>query len=295
VNVSTTKQLRTIRGAVGALLLLLCAAASAAPKHMLFRARGPHGATVYLLGSVHLLSPDAGKLPSEVDSAFAHAKTLAFETSIDTLTLRGPEMLARAKFTDGATLRSTLSPAAVAKLDTVLKAYNLTVDQLNGFKPWFVSVVMSQLVMQRAKFQAQYGVDLQLNTRAHQAGKTIVGLEPVDVQLGLFDAIAPADQERLILERTSPDSAARQLLKIKDAWLVGDMATLDSILNKRTPEGERLFALMVTNRNKSWMPKIDSLLNGKDNALVVVGAAHLVGKHGILEMLRAKGYTIEQL
>jgi uncharacterized protein YbaP (TraB family) len=265
------------------------------PKHLLYRATGSHGATVYLLGSVHLLTAEAGKLPPEVDTAFAHAKTIAFETSLDTVMLRAPELLARGRYANGATLRSSLSPAGIAALDTVLPAYGLTVDQMNGFKPWFVSMLLSQLVMQRSNFQAQYGVEIQLNTRAHEAGKTIIGLESVDVQLGLFDSISPSDQERMLLDGGMPDSASRELLRIKDAWLAGDADRIDSIMNRRTPGSANLIATLVTRRTLSWMPAILGLLDGKDDALVVVGAGHIVGPQGIVALLRAKGYTIEQL
>src|SRR5437899_7546924 len=80
--------------AVAASLGLHVPAPRLAPaKHMLFKVRGPNGATVYILGSVHLLSPDAGKLPPEIDSAFAKAKTVAFETSIDSVQMRAQELL----------------------------------------------------------------------------------------------------------------------------------------------------------------------------------------------------------
>ena len=64
-----------------------------------------------------------------------------------------------------------------ARLDTVLKSYGMTVEQVNGFKPWFVSMLLAQNVMQRAHYESKYGVDMQLNARAHSANKTIVGLE----------------------------------------------------------------------------------------------------------------------
>src|SRR4051794_39767943 len=67
------------------------AVARPADRQMMFRVRGPKGATVFLLGSVHLLSPEAGKLPATVDSAFDRAKTVAFETSLDTLQARAME------------------------------------------------------------------------------------------------------------------------------------------------------------------------------------------------------------
>jgi uncharacterized protein len=285
---------RTLR--MTACLFTFGAAAFAqAPKHMLYRVRGPHGATVYLLGSVHLLSPEASALPAVVDSAFAHATVLALETNLDSVMTRAPELLAKAQLANGATLRSSLSSAGAARLDTILRSYGLTIDQLNGFKPWFVSMVMSQVVMQRANFQAQYGVDVQLNARAHEAGKPVMGLESVEFQLGLFDSISPADQERMVLETEAPDSAAHELTRIKDAWLAGDGAKLDSLMNTRPAGSEGLYDLLVTRRNKAWIPKLVELVDGHDDALVVVGAAHLVGKEGVIELLRAKGYTVEQL
>jgi uncharacterized protein len=279
-----------------------CRAAEPAPapqvateKHMLFRVRGPDGATVFLLGSVHLLSAEAGKLPGAVDSAFAHAKTVAFETSFDSLQLRAMELVMRGRYANGATLRSSLSPAGIARLDTVLQSYGLTVDQVNGFKPWFVSLLLMQTVMQRANFQAQYGVDMQINARAHTDKKAIVGLEPVDTQLGLFDSISPADQEQMVLKSSGPDSSSRVLTKIKDAWMTGDVRALDDLLNQGLEDAPGLFAKLVTDRNAAWIPKIEQMVKSKDDALVVVGAGHLVGKQGLLEMLRAKGYTVDQM
>src|SRR5215203_5177204 len=83
-----------------------CCAAQEAPaqRHMLFRVTGPNGASVFLLGSVHLLSAEAGKLPAVVDSAFARSKTVAFETSFDSLQQRAMEMVMRGRYSNGATL-----------------------------------------------------------------------------------------------------------------------------------------------------------------------------------------------
>ena len=264
-------------------------------KHMLFRVRGSTGATIYLLGSVHLLTPEAGILPPEVDSAFAHAKTVTFETSLDTVQMRAGEMMVRGRYPAGATLRSSLTPAGVAKADSVLKLYGLGIDQVNGFKPWMVSVVMTQLAIQKAQFAAQYGVDIQLNARAKQAGKPVMGLESVEFQFGLFDRIPAADQERMLTGAAGPDSAARILTKIKDAWFQGNAPGLDSLLNTASNESPAFFQIMVSDRNKNWIPKIEQLLKGTDDALVVVGAAHLVGKEGVLALLQAKGYKIDQM
>jgi uncharacterized protein len=264
-------------------------------KHMLYRVSGPNGATVYLLGSVHLLSADAATLPPEVDSAFAHAKTLTLETSLDSAMKRGPELLTRGRYADGQTLRQTLSPAAAAKTDSMLHLYGLSLDQVNGFKPWLVSMLMAQMALQKMGFQSQYGVDMQLNARAKQAQKPVLGLESVDFQLGMFDALSPAAQEHLLTDSDAPEAAAKQLAAIRDAWSSGDARALDSLINRRMGDAPEILDAMLVSRNRAWIPKLETLINGSDDALVVVGAGHLVGKQGVVEMLRAKGYRIEQM
>jgi hypothetical protein len=250
---------------------------------------------VFLLGSVHLLSAEAGQLPPAVDSAFDRAKTVAFETSFDSLQMRAMELMTRARYTNGATLRSSLSPAGAARLDTVLKSYGMTVEQVNGFKPWFVSMLLMQSVMQRAHYEAKYGVDMQLNARAHSANKTIVGLESAEMQLGMFDSLSPAEQEKMVLTANGPDSSSRVLTKIKDAWITGDVGALDDLVNQGLKDVPTLFTKLVVDRNAAWIPKIEQMVKSKDDALIVVGAGHLVGKHGVVELLRAKGYTVDQM
>jgi hypothetical protein len=265
-----------------------------AAKHILYRVHGPHGATVYLLGSVHLLTPEAGKLPPVVDSAFAHSRTIAFETSIDSLKMRALEIATLARLPGGATLRTVLSPATAQHTDSILHLYGLTLDQVAAFKPWFVDLLMTQLVLQKAGFQADYGVDMQLNARAHEVGKPVIGLESVDFQMHLFDSLAPSDQERMLMQAKGPTETAAELTAMKDAWLAGNAARLDSLLNASGASAE-YYDTFVYRRNRSWIPEVEALINGTNDALVVVGAAHLVGANGVVELLRTKGYVVEQL
>ncbi len=107
--------------------------------------------------------------------------------------------------------------------------------------------------------------------------------------------MTPAEQEQMLVMSSPPDSSTENLLKIKDAWLAGNTVMLDSMLNKSMMEAPAIFNKIVVQRNKSWIPRLDAMLQGTDDALVVVGAAHLVGKQGVVEMLKAKGYTVEQM
>lgn len=265
------------------------------PEHMLFRVTGGAGATVYVLGSVHLLPEELGKLPWEIDSAFARAKTVAFETSLDTLQMRGLELFTRAKLPAGTTLKDVISAKTYAGLEALAPDYSINFQQLTSFKPWMVSLAFTQAIVTRAKFKPQYGVDMQLNQRAKTAGKRVVGLEPVEFQLQIFDKLSIADQEVMLASQLiSPDSAVRSLLTLTNAWASGDTATVNRTLNASMLKSPTLFALFLIDRNLSWMPSIEALLNGRDDALVVVGTAHLVGSQGVLELLRRKGYRVER-
>jgi len=56
-----------------------------------------------------------------------------------------------------------------------------------------------------------------------------------------------------------------------------------------------MYGRLLVNRNRTWFPTLDALLKRTGRAFVVVGAAHLVGPDGLISLLRAKGYTVEQM
>jgi uncharacterized protein YbaP (TraB family) len=83
--------------------------------------------------------------------------------------------------------------------------------------------------------------------------------------------------------------------KLVEAWRTGDAPTVERIVLAELKPEPQLYQRLLAGRNRNWMPKIDALLLRKGHALIVVGAAHLVGADGLIAMLKAKGYTVEQL
>ncbi|MBW1770958.1 MAG: TraB/GumN family protein [Deltaproteobacteria bacterium] len=65
-------------------------------------------------------------------------------------------------------------------------------------------------------------------------------------------------------------------------------------MNISFKEHPDIYDRFVVERNKKWIPKIEPLINQDGNAMVIVGAGHLVGTKNLLDLLRAKGYRIEQ-
>jgi len=251
--------------------------------------------TVYLLGSIHVLSPDVYPLPAVLDSAFTDAERVVFEADLDSLMQRGGELLMRATFAEGRTLKSELSPATYALLEEKLTGFGVPIAQLQRFEPWFVGMMLTQLSAQKAGLKAEYGIDMHFKTRAQQAGKALGALESVDFQLGLFDGLAPSDQDAFLRSSLAGiDTAAKTFEAMKAAWRSGNGAALDRMMHESMAKYPRVYAAMLTDRNLRWLPQIEAMLQGRDDVLVVVGSAHLVGKDGVVEMLRAKGYTVTQ-
>ena len=86
-----------------------------------------------------------------------------------------------------------------------------------------------------------------------------------------------------------------EMQEITGAWRHGDATRLAALLSTEYSDFPTLYKPLVSDRNRHWLPQVEQLLHGNDNALVVVGALHLVGQGGMLELLRHKGYTITQL
>jgi len=101
------------------------------------------------------------------------------------------------------------------------------------------------------------------------------------------------ESEFILYSLADFEQAAESIEIIVAAWRAGDMAGLEALfvddMRERSPA---LYDTMLVQRNNNWMPTIESLIDGDQTALVLVGAAHLVGEHGLLEQLQARGFTV---
>jgi uncharacterized protein YbaP (TraB family) len=285
--------------AAGTLASAPQAAAQQPARNLLYRVEGPTGATVYMLGSIHLLTEDAYPLSPHVESAYAQAERVYFEVNLDSLQARGAEMLPLAMWQNGQTLRGAIPADLYAQVEQTAGQYaqmGISMAVLDRFEPWMVAMMFSQLEWARAGLQAQHGVDMHIEGRAQQDGKTLGALESVDFQMGLMDGFTPEQQVEM-LRQTLEDlpETGEMMGKMVSAWRAGDAAAIDALMNGSMGRYPQLYAKMLTDRNAAWVPQIEQLLRGQDDVLVVVGAAHLVGDESVVAMLRERGYTVDQL
>lgn len=282
----------------GAILLALGAGnALADGQHVFWEVAGRHN-TVYLLGSVHLLHADDRALPSVTEAAYLDAETIVEELDLANVgsEMLRPEVMALQLLPDGQRLPALLGPELHSQLASVVSELGVPVDFLARMQPWFVAVMIAELRYTKAGYSAQDGVDFQIASRAQRDGKPLRGLETVAQQLG-FLAGMPMDEQREFLKATLQESSdAEELQRITAAWRKGDLAELEKLLRDGELESPELYRRIVVERNRAWLPQIEAMLAepGDHDYLVVTGAAHLVGKEGVVELLRAKGYSIQR-
>jgi len=123
-----------------------------------------------------------------------------------------------------------------------------------------------------------------------------VPLETVDFQIGLLTMFTKEESEFLVKSTLQEiETTSKEFKAITAAWKTGDASSLAKLLNEGAEKFPVIFKRLITNRNQDWVPKIQTLLNGGKNAVVIVGAGHLVGTEGVVELLKKKGFKVTQL
>jgi uncharacterized protein len=285
---------RMLSRLIAALLLCaVCAAAHADDGHHTFWiVKGAHN-TVYLLGSVHVLKPADSDLPSEAVRAYAGAKALVMEIDLNNVTadsLLGGD-LSMESLPAGQTLAEALGPDAYGKFTAHVKTLGLDPDFFSAFQPWFAAMALQQAELTQQGFDAGSGVDEQFAQRAAADHKPIIALETIDQQLGIFANLSIDEQRRFLLYMLEDtDDTAHAADAVVSAWRTGDVKKLERLLSESYQQYPELFRLLTTDRNRQWLPTITALLHEDQDYMVIVGALHLVGKDGVVQMLQQAGY-----
>jgi uncharacterized protein YbaP (TraB family) len=270
--------------------------ATASAKHTLWKVPGKQNA-VYLLGSIHVLKKENYPLPAPIEGAFSNANIAVFETDVDGL--EKPDVMiklaTKGRLPEGETLRDQLSPPVYAKFSNYLSQAGMPVPLFDQFAPAMAALSLVALELKKLDLDPEFGVDKHFFKRARQDGKKIIPLETIDFQIGLMTDFSKEEGE-LLMKTTLKDidKMQKELGELLEAWLKGDSTQLEKLLNESMEEAPVIFKRLVSDRNQNWLPKIEELLQGKENAVVIVGAGHLVGANGVIELLRKKGYKVQQ-
>lgn len=257
-----------------------------------------NGHTLYLGGTLHLLSQQDYPLPKAYHDAFQACDTLIFETDIATLQSPGfaAQLTSIMLYSDGTRLTDSLSQVTIAQLSAHLATRGITLNKIMKFRPNMLGVVLHVLEYQRLGIE-QKGVDQYFFTQGQLSGKTIDWFETPDQQLQFMQTMGVGNENQLIQYTLNELTTLEVSLKqIKSDWLAGDM---DAFFNHEVSEFQRMYPSIyrqiIVDRNHNWLPRIKTMLTSDDVEYVLVGTMHMAGEEGLLAMLTREGYQVSPL
>jgi len=255
--------------------------------------------TIYLLGSIHFLKDDVYPLNQTIENAYESSDQLVVEADINQLGNLDLKRLAdRAFYKSGDHIEKHVSPETYRLVKKESASLGMPAELIGMQKPWLLALSFQAMQLMRLGYDPQHGVDYHFLARA-QGKKRILELESLDDQLNLLSGFSDKEQERFLLYTlktlSSMDSQVGSMVR---AWASGDAQAMESILSEASQLDASLAPIvgkLFDERNMRMTSKIEGYLNSNGSYFVIVGAGHLVGKRGIVELLKNKGYGVEQL
>ena len=255
------------------------------------------GKQAWLVGSMHLLTPDFYPLPASMEQAFAKSDVLMEE--IDLNEASNPQLaasiLSKAMNPPGTTLTSQLSKETTAVVSTWLAKMGLSLESLQMLKPWMVSITVQTLALQRIGFDPALGIDKHFQDGATKARKRLQPLETALDQISFLDGLSPKTQDLMLRESVqSADSEQSQIKSIAAAWRAGDVPAMERLALSDMKDAPEVYDMLLVSRNRRWVPKVEACMQTNRSCFVVVGAAHLVGPDSVVALLQQRGYSVVQ-
>ena len=256
---------------------------------------------IYLYGTVHAGKPGFFPLPAVVDKAFAESKVIAVEADItdaQAMTRSAKSMV----YEPPASLDKAVPKATWERVQKQAARLGLPAPQVAMLKPFMAGTLLAFAEWSKIGYLPQFGVDLHLINRAREDGKKLVELEGGDAQTAVIESLTPAETLASLegtLNALESGLIREQITGMVNAWQAGDPALLLEVARKYNdtiPGAAAIEEKFIWSRHDAMAGKIGRmLLESKERHFVAVGALHLAGPKGLVEMLRKRGFVARQL
>lgn len=236
----------------------------------------------------------------EVERALKTARRLVLELDIrDDAPLQGA-LDKHGLYPRDQGIEQHIAPDTLARLQHVLRAYDMTLAEVRRMKPWLTANFLLSLDLHRHGYRRQHGAEYTLLAAAH--GKHVLELETAEYQLSLFDRMNAAEQEEYLRDALAELEDGRALKKsraLMQAWSAGDRQTLERLWQESLAEGTRMSTfthrVLLDARNPEMADRLEALLQEGESSFVGVGLLHLIGDKGLPALLRQRGYSVERV
>jgi len=244
----------------------------------------------YIFGTMHILCADDAGLSNDLKNVISNCDEVYFE--IDMSDMMGMmNSMKYMKMNDDKRLSDLLSPEDYAKVKNYFAKHSsmLPFSMLERFKPMLISSLIEE---EDLPCKSTNGMEMVIMKEAHEKNKKINGLETAEFQASIFDSIPYKDQaEDLVKSIDSSDDYKKLTDTLAEAYKAQDLNKIELLTSKETGTTSNFMDLLLYGRNRNWASKLKTLMPEK-SLLIAVGAGHLPGEQGILNLLKKNGYTV---
>lgn len=257
--------------------------------------------TNYILGSIHLATPDIYPLHQIIEESFDKADILVLEADIGKGADKSVMELLKnvGYYQEGQTLKENLSPENYELISEKLKERGYDLSLFDMYKPWFLALTIMPVEMMKMGFYPAYGIDMYFMKKANDRSMEVMELEGIEYQLRLFDSFPVELQEMFLVNSLIEMDAMKEGMEnMIEYWKSGDKENLYQYLFDtidKEPALAKFYEKLNDERNIEMAKKINEYFQDDNIYFIVVGALHLIGDKGIIHLLEDKGYETKQL
>lgn len=244
----------------------------------------------YLYGTMHVADKRAFKFSKSVMPSFESCEAYAMELNPEEANPMA--LMEMMKLEEGTTLQSMFSEEQWNKLDGYFQEkYKQPLSTYNDFSPFFV---YSLVIQTQSKNNMAEAVDLHFFSEAKKAEMDLHGLETAEEQISAINSMKPEDQANMLLEaiegKGDGKKAMKKMLKV---YMKGDLDKLVE-MSEDAEMGDEFESNLIVKRNHNMAERLQPLIKEK-STFVAVGALHLPGDEGVIQLLRNDGYQVKAL
>ncbi|HEU4472873.1 MAG TPA: TraB/GumN family protein [Flavisolibacter sp.] len=246
----------------------------------------------YLFGTMHMICANDIELSDSLRSAIRNSDKVYLELDMDDM-FQMLGAMTKMSMRDDTTLADLLSLEEYKKVKDHFaeKGGLIPFSMLERYKPMLIG---SMIIEQSANCENMIIMENLVMTAAKEYDKEVSGLETMDYQLGIFDSIPyklQAQQLLKMVQGTAGGEDDQEMKLLTEAYRNQQLDKMDELTKKE--EGIQQFTeLLLYNRNANWAKKLQALM-AKNSLVVAVGAGHLPGEKGVINLLRKAGYKVE--
>ncbi|MEM1319975.1 MAG: TraB/GumN family protein [Bacteroidota bacterium] len=249
----------------------------------------------YLYGTIHMIGKDDYFLTDSTKAAFDRAERVTFEINMEDMTDFSVifSLMTKVMMNDGVTLPDLLSKEDYAFVEKKFKEMGLPMMMLNRLKPMFLSVFASgDMEPGGLSNGSLVSYEVEFMEMAQQDKKEMAGLETVEYQMSMFDSIPYKAQADMLVESLKAgNDGSDEFAEMVKMYKTQDISAMQKMFDDGGGGVGEYEDLLLGNRNRNWIPIMAKMMKEKPT-FFAVGAGHLGGKQGVIQLLRDAGYTL---